>query len=103
MGDVASDAVRVLALSAPRQPPTWMVSSGSAAALLIGNYADITNTPLRSQVIARELYGENGVKGKPYTNRVLFGRQITHGTSSGYDEAKRVRWVYEGKQDPSDT
>ena len=80
-----------------------MVSSGSAVALLIGVCPNITNTPLQSQVIACELYGENGVKVKTHTNRVLFGRQITHGMSSGNDEAKRVRWVYEGKQDPSDT
>ena len=71
--------------------------------LLIGVRSDPTNNSLRSLVIARELYGENGVKSKHHTNKVLFGRQITHGTSSGYDEAKRVRWVYEGKQDPSDT
>ena len=36
MGDVAFDAVRVLALSAPRQLLTWMACSGSTVALLIG-------------------------------------------------------------------
>ena len=70
---------------------------------MIGCAPISTNTLLRSLVIARELYGENGVKPKSHTNGVLFGRQITHGRSSSYDEAKRVRWVYEGKQDPSDT
>ena len=102
MGDVSFDAVRVLALITPRQLLTWMALSGSMVALFIG--ASKYNKHLASVAgYSRELYGENGVKRKTHTNNVLFGRQITHGTSSGYDEAKRVRWVYEGKQDPSDT